>query len=553
MEHENSEYEMVSSVENGDVEVYIRTSMVGWFTVESHEKEGVIMKYQEEETGITKRIGAIYVRPLRESTDIEKRMKEMKSCDIIVGDLNARNQIWGKEAGDEWTNAYGRKLHRWMIENDREVVKTYEKTFRQASVIDITIYRKGEKPPSRQLTDKCSFEHMGQIIRLKVEKPTNLKKESVDWKKVDWDKMEKDLKKLDMEKDGGWGDIKLIMKNLPKRKCGKRGNKWWTEELERMAKDTRKMRREGNEGWKTARKVLRNMMIKGRYESMKKELGSLKDPTIFKAIKELEGRRAIPPITKPDGNKVYEHEEISKLIAAQLNPSETDNTEEKTICDIDVTENEINEGIKTSPANTATGIDGMSYPMMRFWRRKNREECGNAIRKMTIIRFEDWKKAETVLIKKGDKERYDVVKSWRMIHLLLTLSKVVDRIVLIKLAKTVRLEETQYGSRKNRSTHDAIKQILEFLEYNKDKYTGILSMDVEDGIDKVDIDELCDILIYRECETKLVDWIRRWTKGRKIDLRFNGRVSKEYNLNKGVPQGSPLSPFLFGVVPCGHV
>ena len=238
---------------------------------------------------------------------------------------------------------------------------------------------------------------------------------------------------------------------------------------------------------------------------------------------------------------------MSDLIAEQLNPNERANTDEEGICDIDITEKEIDEGIKTSPTNTATGIDGMSYPMIRFWRRKDREGCGKAIKKMAEIGCKEWKKAETVLIKKGDKERYDVVKSWRMIHLLPTLSKVVDRIVLHKLAKTVRLEETQYGSRKNRSTHDAMKQILEFLEYNKDKYTGILSMDVEGGFDKVDIDMLCDILIYRECETKLVDWIRRWTKGRRIQLRFNGKVSKEYNLNKGVPQGSPLSPFLFGV------
>ena len=434
-----------------------------------------------------------------------------------------------------------------MMKDKREVVRNYEKTFRQTSVIDITIYRKGEKTPSRQLTDKCSFEHMGQIIRLKVEKPTNLKKENVDWKKIDWEKMEKDLKKLKVEEDGGWEDLKLIMENLPKRKCGKKSNKWWTKELEKIAKDTRKMRREGNEGWKTARKVLRNIMIRGRYEYMKKELGSLKDPMIFKAIKELEGRRAIPPITKPDGSKVYEHEEMSDLIAEQLNLSKRANTEEEGICDIDITESEIDEGIKTSPANTATGMDGMSYPMIRFWRRKDRGECGKAIKEMAEIGCKEWKKAETVLIKKGDKERYDVVKSWRMIHLLPTLSKVVDRIVLLKLAKTVRLEDTQYGSRKNRSTHDAMKQILEFLEYKKDKYTGILSMDVEGGFDKVDIDKLCDILIYQECETKLVDWIRRWTKGRRIQLRFNGKVSKEYNLNKGVPQGSPLSPFLFGV------
>ena len=49
------------------------------------------------------------------------------------------------------------------------------------------------------------------------------------------------------------------------------------------------------------------------------------------------------------------------------------------------------------------------------------------------------------MIRKGDKETYDVVKSWRMIHLLPVLSKVVDRIILLKVAKTVRLEDTQYG------------------------------------------------------------------------------------------------------------
>ena len=130
----------------------------------------------------------------------------------------------------------------------------------------------------------------------------------------------------------------------------------------------------------------------------------------------------------------------------------------------------------------------MMYQMIRFWRRKDREGCERTIREMAVMRGKDWKKAETVVIKKGDKERYDVVKSWRMIYLLLTLSKVADRIVLNKIPKTVRLEETQYRSRKNRSIHDAMKQILEFLEYNKDKYTGILLMDVQGGFDKMNID-----------------------------------------------------------------
>ena len=368
-------------------------------------------------------------------------MEELTVCDLIIGDLNARNPIWGREANDEGINAYGRRLQQWMNKENRVVARNKEKTFRQISVLDITIYKKGEKTPIKQLTDKCGLKHMGQLVRIKVEIPKNLKKRNVRWKKVD-------LKKMEIGKDGGWESLKEIMEKLHKSKEKRGESSWWTEEIERMAKDTRRMRREGNEGWKIARKVFRNTMITKRYEKMKEDLGNMKDPLIFQAIKQLEGRRAIPPITKTDGNKIFEHEEISDLIAEQLNPIDkvTDEIEEES--EVDITEDEIDYGIKTSPSNTATGIDGISYPMIRFWRRKEREGCGKAIRIWATKGCEDWKKAETVLIRKGDKERYDVVKSWRLIHLLPTLSKVVDRIILNKLAKTVRMEETQYGSRK---------------------------------------------------------------------------------------------------------
>jgi len=127
------------------------------------------------------------------------------------------------------------------------------------------------------------------------------------------------------------------------------------------------------------------------------------------------------------------------------------------------------------------------------------------------------------------------------------MSNVIDKMILNKLTKMVRMEETQYGSRKNRSTHDTMKQIRKFMEYNKDRYRAILSMDVEGRFDRVNIDTPCNILACRECEPVIVNWIRRWTKGRKLQLRFNGKVSKEYNLKKWKPQESPLSSFLFRV------
>ena len=102
---------------------------------------------------------------------------------------------------------------------------------------------------------------------------------------------------------------------------------------------------------------------------MREELGKMKDVEIFKAIRQLEGRRAIPPIRKDDGTKEFDHEKISDMIAEQLNPGEPIIDNDETEIDIDVTEEEIEYGIKTSPRNTANGIDGMSYPFVRFWKK----------------------------------------------------------------------------------------------------------------------------------------------------------------------------------------
>jgi len=75
----------------------------------------------------------------------------------------------------------------------------------------------------------------------------------------------------------------------------------------------------------------------------------------------------------------------------------------------------------------------------------------------------------------------------------------------------------------------------------------MLSMDVEGGFDNIDIDLLCDFLAARECPDNLIQWVRRWAGNRIVRFRFNGRISKPYFVNRGIPQGSPLSHFLFRV------
>jgi len=120
---------------------------------------------------------------------------------------------------------------------------------------------------------------------------------------------------------------------------------------------------------------------------------------------------------------------------------------------------------------------------------------------------------------------------------------VVERIVLLRIAEHVVLGQTQFGSRRKRGVHDAISVVFEFLRHNEGFKCAMLSMDVEGGFDNIDVDLLCDFLAARECPANLIQWVRRWAGNRVVRFRFNGRISKPYFVNCGIPQGSPLSPF----------
>jgi len=134
-----------------------------------------------------------------------------------------------------------------------------------------------------------------------------------------------------------------------------------------------------------------------------------------------------------------------------------------------------------------------------------------------------------------------------MIYLLPVIAKVAERMVLVEITKHVELKDTQFVSRPNRGVHNAMTVVYEFLEGDKNYCTAILSMDVERGLYCIDIDLMVDFLMARGCPRSLILTVMHWASNRKARFRFNRLVSKEFHLSKDIPQGSPLSPFLFRV------
>ena len=100
------------------------------------------------------------------------------------------------------------------------------------------------------------------------------------------------------------------------------------------------------------------------------------------------------------------------------------------------------------------------------------------------------------------------MKLLRMIHLLPTISQVLDRIILNKMTDCVELSETQFGSRKRRSCYNCVQICKDFLAFHGYKNCAVLTVDVAGGFDNIDTGLLMDPLMYRGCTENLIDWVR---------------------------------------------
>jgi len=126
----------------------------------------------------------------------------------------------------------------------------------------------------------------------------------------------------------------------------------------------------------------------------------------------------------------------------------------------------------------------------------------------------------------------------------LGIPSVVDRVVQQATAQQlsrifdVHFSETSYGFRPNRSAHQAIEKVLDYLN---EGYEWMIDMDIEKYFDTVNHDKLISTLRERVKDRETLHLIRVFLKA---GIMENGFVSPN---ETGVPQGGPLSPVLANI------
>ena len=121
---------------------------------------------------------------------------------------------------------------------------------------------------------------------------------------------------------------------------------------------------------------------------------------------------------------------------------------------------------------------------------------------------------------------------------------VVDRVIQQAIAQVLmkiydpRFSDHSYGFRPKRSAHDAIEQVLEYLD---EGYQWVIDLDIEKYFDTVNHDKLISIIREQVNDKTTLHLIRAFLKA---GIMEDGLVKP----NKlGVPQGGPLSPILSNI------
>ena len=249
---------------------------------------------------------------------------------------------------------------------------------------------------------------------------------------------------------------------------------------------------------------------------------------------------SIPTPTKPSSNF------IEKII---LN--------EKSMFLYDVTECEIRNLIDSLDNKSSSGFDNISNIILK----KLKSAIVPPLTQIVNLSLasgifpEKMKHADVVPLYKN-KNRKEV-SNYRPISLLLTLSKILEKVMYTRtykfLSDTDQIFGSQYGFRTKHSCHNAIGELLGNIVKNQElgNYTIAFFLDLSKAFDTLKHEILLNKLEIYGIRGLCLNWFKSYLSNRKlqvkckVDITGNVKYSDTYNVDYGTPQGSCLGPLLF--------
>lgn len=119
--------------------------------------------------------------------------------------------------------------------------------------------------------------------------------------------------------------------------------------------------------------------------------------------------------------------------------------------------------------------------------------------------------------------------------------KIVENVIagILTMVYEPKFYNTSYGFRPNRNCHQAVREIIENVQYHKVNY--IVEADIKGFFDNVDHDWMIKFLEHDIADKKLIEIIKKFLK---VGIMEEGKF---LDSEKGTPQGNVASPVLANI------
>ena len=257
---------------------------------------------------------------------------------------------------------------------------------------------------------------------------------------------------------------------------------------------------------------------------------------------------------------------MGKDLAGKISPGNINNQDylikiernPKSILLNHTTQEEIRRLIEGLPNKTSSGWDGISNILLK--KLSSSLLCPlNIVFNQSIHKGEfptQMKKAEIIPLYKG--KELDIVINYRPVSLLITIPKVLEKIMYLRtssfLEKYCIFYSSQYGFRANHLCEHAVMEMVGRVIQAREEqlYSMGIYLDLSKAFDTLDHKLLLQKLERYGVRGPAHDWYRSYLQGRSLVTRINedkgrGKLvkSNSFDIEFGMAQGSCLGPLLF--------